>query len=81
MDSICLAVWDPQSQQFEEKRNFHGNSFGACGLDPQQRQSASYLDTQSSGIADNGIFPFLKNFRLFLCDSVTAKKDPFCVIS
>lgn len=33
---------------------------GVCGLDPQQWQSASSLDRQSSGIAEYWIFPFME---------------------
>lgn len=34
-------------------------TLGACGLDSQQWQSASYLESESSGIADTWIFPFI----------------------
>lgn len=46
---------------------------GACGLDPQQRQSASYLDTQTVGIADIRIFPFIE-FPSFLVQQCYCQK-------
>lgn len=46
---------------------------GACGLDTQQRQSASYLDSQTDGIADNWIFPFI-DFLSFLVQQCRCQK-------
>lgn len=78
MDSFCLALWDPQSQQFKGEKDFHGNSW-CIWIGPWAATICFTLGHRPVGLQISESL-LLWSF-LILCNHITAKKDRLSLIS